>query len=109
VFIYETNIFEDGGKIACTTKTLYSRRSYFLCYKPSLALSEKYLIEVRTIGWKYKKNERWRLALIEYNTNDLGQAEIIPRVGRKDTIVSAFSCLQQFSLGSFFLREMSSS
>ena len=108
-FIYETNIFEDGGDFTCTTKTLYSRRSYFLCSKPSVALSKKYLIEVQIIGCK--KNENWRLSLIEYNINDPEQAETIVRIRKKDNapVVSAFSYLQQFSLGSFFLREISSS
>ena len=109
VFIYETNVSEDGGCTTNTTNTLHSRRSYFLCYKASMALSEKYLIEVRTIGWEYKKTDRWRLVLIEYNIDDPEQAETIVRITRKDHVVSAFSCLQQFSLGSFFLKEISSS
>ena len=104
VFIYETNVFEGKGKITCTTNTLYSGRSYLLCCKPSVALSEKYLIEVRILGWKYKNNETWRLALIEYNINNPEQAETIVRIRKKETVVSAFSCLQQFSLGSFLER-----
>jgi len=105
-FVYETNIFEDKGKFTCTTKTLYSRRSYLFCSKPSVALSERYLIGVQILGLEHKK---WRLVLLEYNTNDPGQAETIVRIRKKDTAVSVFSCLQQFSLGSSFLREISSS
>jgi len=71
-----------------------------------VALSEKYLIGVQKMGLEHKK---WRLVLIEYNTNDPGQAETIVRIKKKGNapVVSAFSCYQQFPFGSFFFREIS--
>ena len=109
-FIYETNVFEDGRKVTCTTNILCSRRSYLFSCKPSVALSEKYLIPVQITG-EHKKDEKWGLALIEYNINDPEQAETSVRIREKDNVpvVSALSCFQQFSLGLFFLREISSS
>ena len=109
-FIYETNVFEDGGKVTCTTNILYSRRSYLFSCKPSVAPSEKYLIQVQ-IRREHKRDEEWGLVLIEYNINDLEQAETIVRIRKNDNapMVSTLSCFQQFLLGLFFLKEIFSS
>jgi len=103
-------VFEDGGKVTCTTNTLYSRRSYLSSCKPSVAPSEKYLIQVQ-IRREHKRDEEWGLALIEYNVNDLEQGETIVRIRKNDNapVVSTLSCFQQFLLGLFFLREIFSS
>ena len=62
-------------------------------------------------GEFYDKTERWKLILIECNTNEPEQAVTIVRLRKKDNapVVSAPSCLQQFSFKPSFLRRNSTS
>ena len=83
MFVYETNIFEDEGEFSFDTKTIYSTRCSLRSIKPSVGLSEKYIIG-RTIFVRLRKKD---------NT----------------PVVSAPSCLQQFSFESFFTRKNSTS
>jgi len=61
-----------------------------------MALSDKYIIEARITGQFNDTTERWKLILIECNTNEPEQAVTIARLRRKDNapVVSASSCLQ---------------
>jgi len=83
MFVYETNILEDEGEFSFDTKTIYSTRCSLRSIKPSVALSEKYIIG-RTIFVRLRKKD---------NT----------------PVASAPSCLQQFSFESFFTRKNSTS
>jgi len=93
-FVYETNIFEDEGKLSFITKTIYSTRSSLRSIRPSMALSDKYIVEALMLGEIYGNTERWKLVLIECNTNNPKVA--IVRLRKKDNapIVSTPSCLQ---------------
>jgi len=95
-FIYETNVFENGKNYSCTTTTVYSTRGYLGCHRPHMALSEKYLVELRATGFESNNTKRWTLVLTEYNPNDQGQviAFVSLRKGENAPVVSASSCLQ---------------
>ena len=107
MFVYETNIFEDEGEFYFDTKTIYSTRSSLRGIKPSVALSEKYIIEAVRLGQFYDNTEWWKLVLIERSTNDPKQAVTVVRLRKKDNapIVSAPLCLQQFLSDFSFLRK----
>jgi len=74
-----------------------------------MALSDTYIIEALMLGKIYDNTERWKLLVVERNTNE--QAVTIVRLRKKDNapVVSAPSCLQQFSFESFFTRKNSTS
>jgi len=76
-----------------------------------MALSENYIIEARMTGEFYDKTERWKLILIECNTNEPEQAVTIVRLRKKDNapVVSAPPCFQQYSFEPSFLRRNSTS
>jgi len=95
-FVYATNIFEDEGKLSFITKTIYSTRSSLRSIKPCMALSKKYIVEARMLGEFYDNTERWKLVLIEHNTNGPKQAVTVAQLRKKDSapVVSAPSCLQ---------------
>jgi hypothetical protein len=70
-YIYETNIWEDEQGPHISTKRIYSARSYlYHRRRPSIALSDKYLVEARVTGYSPEKTLRWKLFLSQYCVDD---------------------------------------